>query len=133
MEIAGFHIVPGCFCRTTPQATTLRIGQQLNVVGCCPGLQALTIRRWCAVISVDMLAVGVASIQSGVLQCWDGRRCELQGLVNLELYWYIIHYATQDKFSVCFFNFSSFLQIWMKLSVMLQNAACSKMSFTSDN
>ena len=39
--------------------------QQSKVVGCCPGLQALTVRRCSVVTPVDMLAVEVANIRLG--------------------------------------------------------------------
>jgi len=37
--------------------------QQSKVVGCCPGVQALTVRRCLVITLVDMLAVEVANIQ----------------------------------------------------------------------
>ena len=44
---------------------SLWVLQQRVVVSCCPGGQVLTVRRCCAVAPVDMLAVEVASVQSG--------------------------------------------------------------------
>ena len=44
--------------------------------GFCPGVQALTVRRCCTMMTpADVLAVEVASIQTGVWKRWDGRRC----------------------------------------------------------
>jgi len=43
---------------------SLWVVQQLKVVGCCPGDLALTVRS-CAIIPADVLAVEVASIQTG--------------------------------------------------------------------
>jgi len=57
----------GCF---------LRVVQQSKVVGCCPGVQALTVRGFCVVTPVDMLAIEVANIQTGVWERWDGRWSE---------------------------------------------------------
>jgi len=55
--------------------------QQHKVVGCCPGGQALTVRR-CAIIPDDVLAVEVASMQTGVWEHQDGHKfsCEMEGL-----------------------------------------------------
>jgi len=50
--------------------------QQLKVVDCCPGVQALTVRRCFAVVPIDMLGVEVANIQTGVWERRDGRWCE---------------------------------------------------------
>jgi len=44
----------------------LRVVQQSKVVGCFPGLQTLIIRGCFVVTPVDMLAVEVANIQTGV-------------------------------------------------------------------
>jgi len=44
---------------------SLRVLQLRKVVSCCPGGRVLTVRRCCAVAPVDMLAVEVASIQTG--------------------------------------------------------------------
>ena len=44
---------------------SLWVLQQPEVIGCCPGGRTLTVRRCCAVAPVDMLAVEVASIQTG--------------------------------------------------------------------
>jgi len=35
--------------------------QQPKVVGCCPGVQGLTVSNWLAVSPVDMLALDVAN------------------------------------------------------------------------
>ena len=56
----------------------LWIIQQCEVVGCCPGLQALTVRRCFVVTPVDMLAVEVTNIQTRVQKCRDGGCCESQ-------------------------------------------------------
>ena len=50
--------------------------QQPKVVGCCPGVQALTVRRCFVLAPVDMLAVEVTDIQAGVSERRDGRWCE---------------------------------------------------------
>ena len=50
--------------------------QQSKVVGCCPGVQALTVRRCFVVTPVDMLAVEVTNIQGGVFEHRHGRWCE---------------------------------------------------------
>ena len=53
----------------------LWVMQQFKVVGCCPGVQAFTVR--CFVVTpVDMLAVEVTNIQTGVWERRDGRWCE---------------------------------------------------------
>jgi len=57
----------GCF---------LWVVQQSKVVGCCPGVQALTVRGCCVVTPVDVLAVEVASVQAGVWERRDGRWSE---------------------------------------------------------
>ena len=49
--------------------------QQSKVVGCSPGVQALTFRCF-VVIPVNMLAVEVANIQVGVWERRDGRWCK---------------------------------------------------------
>jgi len=50
--------------------------QQSKVVGCCPVIQALTVRGCFVVVPVDMLAVEVANIQTGVWERQDDRGCE---------------------------------------------------------
>ena len=50
--------------------------QQFEVVGCCSGIQALTVRRCFVVTPVDMLAVEVANIHTGMWEHRDGRWCE---------------------------------------------------------
>ena len=70
---------PGCSDIPSVRGDTgcfLWVIQQSKVVGCCPGVQALTIRRCFVVTPVDMLAVEVANIQDGVWERRDGRRCE---------------------------------------------------------
>ena len=47
--------------------------KQTKIVGCCPGVQALTVRRCFVVTPVDMLAVEVTNIQTGVWERRDGR------------------------------------------------------------
>jgi len=47
-----------------------------KVVGCCPGVQALTVRGCCVVGPVDMLAIEVANVQTGVWERHDGRWSE---------------------------------------------------------
>jgi len=54
----------GCF---------LWVIQQSKVVGCCPGVQALTVGRCFVVTTVDMLAVEVTNMQTGVWERRDGR------------------------------------------------------------
>jgi len=48
----------------------------VHVVGCCPGVRALTVRRCFVVTLVDMLAAEVSNIQAGVWEGRDGRWCE---------------------------------------------------------
>ena len=50
--------------------------KQSKFVGCCPGVRALTVRGCFAVAPVDMLAVEVPKIQTGVWERRDARRCE---------------------------------------------------------
>jgi len=50
--------------------------QQSKVVGCCPVVQTLTVRRCFVKTPVDMLAVEVTSKQTGVWERRDGRWCE---------------------------------------------------------
>ena len=47
--------------------------QQSKVVGCRPGVQALTVRGCCVVTPVDMLAIEVANVQTGGWERRDGR------------------------------------------------------------
>jgi len=54
----------GCF---------LWVVQQSKVVACCRGVQALTVRGCCVVTTVDMLAVEVTNVQTGVWESQDGR------------------------------------------------------------
>ena len=54
----------------------LWVVQHSKVVGCCPGVQALSVRGCFVVTPVDMLAVEVANIQAGVWERRDGRWCE---------------------------------------------------------
>jgi len=54
--------------------------QQRKVVGCCPGDRVLTVRRCFAVSPVDMLAVEVASIQTGNVGTAVGVRHDGGGL-----------------------------------------------------
>jgi len=49
------------------------------VVGCCPGGQALTVRRCSAVTQVDVLAVEASNMQTAVWESRDGRRCDSRG------------------------------------------------------
>ena len=53
----------GCF---------LWVVQQSKVVGCCPGVQALTVRGCCVVTLVDVLAIEVTNVQAGVWERQDG-------------------------------------------------------------
>ena len=57
----------GCF---------LCVVQQSKVAGCCPGVQALTVRGCCVVTPVDVLAIEVANVQAGVWERRDGCRSE---------------------------------------------------------
>ena len=50
--------------------------QQTKVFGCCPGDQALTVRRCFLVTPVDMLAVEATNIEAGVWERRDDRWCE---------------------------------------------------------
>ena len=54
----------------------LWVVQQSKVVGCCPGIQALTVRGYFVVTLVGMVAVEVANMQAGVWERRDGRWCE---------------------------------------------------------
>ena len=49
---------------------------QSKVVGCCPGVQALTVRGCCVVTPVDVLAIEVANVQTGVWERLGGRWSE---------------------------------------------------------
>ena len=59
-----------------PSARDVWVVQQLKVVSCCPGTQALTVRRYCTVTTVAVLTVDVASVQTGGWERRDGRVCE---------------------------------------------------------
>ena len=50
--------------------------EQSKIVGCCPRVQPLTVRRCFVVAPVEMLAVEVANIQTGVWEGRDGRWCK---------------------------------------------------------
>ena len=50
--------------------------QQSKVVGCCAGVQAFTVRRCFVATAVDVLAVEVTNVNTGVWEHRDGRRCE---------------------------------------------------------
>jgi len=50
--------------------------QQSKVVVCCPGVHALTVRGCCVVTPVDVLAIEVANVQTGVWERRDGRWSE---------------------------------------------------------
>jgi len=56
-DVPSMRRETGCF---------LWVIQQSKVVGCCAGVQALTVRRCFVVAPVDMLAVEVSNIQAGV-------------------------------------------------------------------
>ena len=58
-------------------AVSFGLIEQSKVVGCCPGVQALAVRRCFVVTQVDMFAVEVTNIQIGVWECRDGRWCGL--------------------------------------------------------
>jgi len=60
--------------------------QQSKVVGCCPGIQALTVRRCFVVTPVDIFAVEVANIQAGVWERRDGRWCESRAWRFVDVY-----------------------------------------------
>jgi len=68
--------------------------QQSKVVGCCPGVQALTVRGCCVVTPVDVLAIEVANVQAVVWERRDGRwsesrawRCvDVDDLVSCDVY-----------------------------------------------
>jgi len=51
-------------------------GSRRKVVGCCPGVQALAVRGCCVGTPVDMLAIEVANVQTGVWERRDGRMSE---------------------------------------------------------
>jgi len=53
--------------------------QQLKVVGCCPECQAFTVRRCGTVAPVDMMAIEVANLQTGV---WEHGDCRMDIDVN---------------------------------------------------
>jgi len=67
---------------------------QSKVVGCCPGVQALTVRGCCVVTPVDVLAIEVANVQGGVWERRDGRWSEsrawkffdVDNLVSFDVY-----------------------------------------------
>ena len=75
----------GCF---------LWVVQQPKVVGCCPGVQALTVRGCCVVTPVDVLAIEVANVQAGVWErrdgCWSESRAwtfvDVDDLVSCNVY-----------------------------------------------
>jgi len=48
----------------------------LWVVGCCPRVQAITVRGCCVVTPVDVLAIEVANVQAGVWERRYGRWSE---------------------------------------------------------
>jgi len=66
-DVPSMREEAGCF---------LWVIQQPKVVGCCLGVQALTVRGCSVVAPVNMLAVVVANIQTGVWERPDSRRCE---------------------------------------------------------
>ena len=66
-DVPSMRRETGCF---------LWVIQQSKVVGCCAGVQALTVRRCFVVAPVDMLAVEVSNIQAGVWERRDGRWCK---------------------------------------------------------
>jgi len=72
---------PGwCWCSIGERTNWLPLWvvQQLKVVGCCPGVQALTVRGCFVVAPVDMLAVEATNKQTGVREPRDDRRWELR-------------------------------------------------------
>ena len=64
------------FHRWEKLACFLWVIQKCKVVGCCPGVQALSVRRCFVVTTVDMSAVEVTNIQTGVWERWGGLWCE---------------------------------------------------------
>ena len=64
------------------------------VVGCCPGVQALTVSRCFVVTPVDVLAVEVTSVQTGVCERRYVRLCgsrawrfvDVNDLVSCDVY-----------------------------------------------
>ena len=54
----------------------LWVVQQSKVVGCCSGVQALTVRGYCVVTPLDVLAIEVANVQAAVWERRDGRWSE---------------------------------------------------------
>jgi len=50
--------------------------QQSKIVGCCPGVQALTVQGCYVATPVDMLAIEVANVETGVWERRDGRWSE---------------------------------------------------------
>jgi len=75
----------GCF---------LWVLQPSKVVGCCPGVQALTFWGCCVVTPLDVLAIEVANVQAEVWECWDGcwsesrawRFVDIDDLVSCDVY-----------------------------------------------
>jgi len=59
----------GCF---------LWVVQQSKIVGCCPGVQALTVWGCCIVTPVDVQAIEAANVQAGVWERRNGGWSESQ-------------------------------------------------------
>jgi len=84
-DVATAREKTGCF---------LWVVQQSKVVGCCPGVQALTVQACCVVTPVDVPAVEVANIQAGVWKRRDGlssesrawRFVDVDNLVSCDVY-----------------------------------------------
>ena len=87
------------WCRDVPTAREeagcfLWVVQQSKVVGCHPGVQAFTVRGCCVVTPVDVLAIKVANIQTGVWErrdgCWNESRArrfvDVDVLANCDVY-----------------------------------------------
>ena len=73
---ARFGLVPTFQRREKKLAVSFWVVQQSKVVGCCPGVQSLAVRGCCVVTPVDMLAIEVTNVQTGVWERRDWRRSE---------------------------------------------------------
>jgi len=75
-------------------ACFLWVVQQSKVVGCCPGVQALTVCGCSVVTPVDMLAIEVTNILAGLWErrdsCWSESRTwrfvDVDNLVTCDVY-----------------------------------------------
>jgi len=87
-------LVPTFQRREKKLAVSFGLYNSQKVVGCCPGVQALTVRGCCVVTPVDVLAVEVANVQAGVWERRNGRWSEsrawrfvhIHNLVSCDVY-----------------------------------------------